>query len=344
MGTGGLIAIAGCAGDDPSNGNGGNGEDDDDFPTGPITTVNTYSEGGGTDTNLRQLQPHFERELGVNQQIDYRPGAGTRIGTNVVIEAEPDGYTLGATRSPAFEFTLAIDEAQDEETDYEFEDIQPIGSLMTEHAIIRCREDEDRFETIGELVDYAADNPGELTCGVSGPTNRNMLAMILLMDETDAEFTMVPYDGGGATETALLQEEIDIANRSVYNSADIAEQTKALAIYNEENRWPELTEVFNDCPPINEALGTDIPYGPTEGRQFDFCPPGLPDEYPDRFEYVVDAYRRAVESEEYREDLSEIGEEGKISYLDPQETKDHIEENLEVSRDWVSLMLEYVEN
>lgn len=321
--------------DDFDNGNGGDAED---FPDQPITIVNTYSEGGGTDTNLRQLQPHFDEALGVNTEIEYQAGAGTRIGTNVVAEAPPDGYTIGATRSPAFEFTLLIDE---EDTEYELDDIYPIGSLMTEHAIIRAREDEDRFEDIEELIAYADSNPGELTCGVSGPTNRNMLAMVLLMEEADVEFTMVPFDGGGATETALLQGEIDIANRSVYNSADIQDQTDALAIYAEENEWPDLT---GDAPPINEELGTDIPYGPTEGRQFDFGPGDLPDEGSEQFDYLVDAYEEAVMSDEYRSDLEEIGEEDKVSYMPPDEVRDHIEENLDDMEEYIDVMLEHVED
>ncbi|MDL5363463.1 tripartite tricarboxylate transporter substrate binding protein [Halalkalicoccus sp. NIPERK01] len=334
VGSGVGVTLAGCMG---GGGSGGGGNGAGDFPSQSITHVNTYSEGGGTDTNLRQLQPYFDEELGVNTQIEYRAGAGTRIGTNYVANAPPDGYTIGATRSPAFEFTLLIDE---EDTEYQQDDIYPIGSLMTEHAIIRARNDEDRFGTIEELVEYATANPGELTCGVSGPTNRNMLAMVLLMEETDAEFTMVPFDGGGATQTALLQGEIDIANRSVYNSADIADQTQALTIYAEENQWPDLT---NDAPPLNEALGTDIPYGPTEGRQFDFAPAGLPDENPDRFEYIVDAYESAVSSDGYRSDLEELGEEDKISYMSPDETWNHIEQNLTDMEDYVDVMLQQVE-
>lgn len=345
VGAGTGIAFAGCMGgggngDGGGSGDGGGGNGDGgggDFPSQPITIVNTYSEGGGTDTNLRQLQPHFEEALGVNTQIEYQAGAGTRIGTNYVAEADPDGYTLGATRSPAFENTLLIDE---EDTEYEADDIYPIGSLMAEHAVIRVRNDDDRFETIEDLVGYAEDNPGELTCGVSGPTNRNMLAMILLMEHTNAEFTMVPFDGGGETQTALLQGEVDIANRSVYNSADIVDQSRVLAIYAEENEWPDLTD---DAPPINEALGTDIPYGPTIGRQFDFAPAGLPDENPDRFEYIVNAYEEAVMSDGYRSDLEELNEEGKIDYLSPEETWDHIQENLNEMEEWVPVMLDYVE-
>lgn len=337
VGAGSAVTLAGCMGGDDFDDNGAP-DDDEDYPDQPITIVNTYSEGGGTDINLRQLQPHFDEALGVNTQIEYQAGAGTRIGTNVVAESPPDGYTIGASRTPAFEFTLLIDE---EDTEYELDDIYPIGSLMTEHAVIRSREDENRFENIEDLIAYADSNPGELTCGVSGPTNRNMLAMVLLMEEADVDFTMVPFDGGGATETALLQGEIDLVNRSVYNSADIEDQTTALTIYAEENEWPDLT---GDAPPINEALGTNIPLEPTEGRQFDFAPGNLPDESPDRFDYLVDAYEEAVMSDGYQSDLEEIGEEDKISYMSPDEVRDHIEANLDDMEEYIDVMLDHIED
>lgn len=336
VGTGTAVTLAGCSGGDDFD-EGGADEDPEDFPSQSIELINTYSEGGGTDINIRQLQPHFDEELGVNTQIDYQAGAGTRIGTNIVAEAPPDGYTLGLSRSPAFEMTFLIDE---EDKEYEVDDIYPIGSMMTEATVIRARGDEDRFEDIEDLIAYAESNPGELTCGVSGVTNRHMLSMALLMEATDVEFTMVPFDGGGETQTSLLQGEIDIICRSVYNSADIDDQTDVLAIYADENEWPDLT---NDAPPINEALEINIPYEPTEGRQFEFGPGDLPEQNPEQFDYLVDAYENAVMSDGFRSDLEEVGEEDKISYMSPEEMWNHIDGNLDYMEEYADIMLGYAE-
>lgn len=325
----GLSLLAGCLGDSGS----------DEFPPSSMTFVNAYSEGGGVDTNMRQIQPYFEEELETNFEIEYQDGAGTRVAANTIAQ-ESELHSIGGTLSPATPAAVAIDEAEGEDPDFTLDDIRPIGTLSQEAAIIRVRSDEDRFTTIEELVDYAADNPGDLTVGASGPTNRNVLSIIQLTEQTGAEFQIVPYDGGGPTETALLQEEIDVAARSVYNSAGVVDETLCLAVYAEENPEPSLTD---DAPPINDALGTDINYDPSNGIQFYFVSATAAEEYPDRFDQVVDAFAAAHENEEYRQDLEEINEEGKLYYNDPDETEQILESAYVAYKDFVPLFDEYVQ-
>lgn len=342
------VGIAGCTDDEeiPENGNGngdenGNGQEEvDDYPPSALNFINAYSEGGGVDTNFRQIQPYFEDHIGANFNIEYRDGAGTRIAATTVAE-DDEVLRIGGTLSPATPAAVAFDEADGTEPDYTLDDLRPLGTLSGEAAIIRVRPDDDRFQTIEELVDYASENPGELTVGASGPTNRNMLSIIQLMEETDAEFTLVPYDGGGPTQTALLQEEIDVAARSVYNSADIADETTCLAIYSEENPEPDLT---NDAPPINEALGTDINYAPTNGTQFYYVSADAAAEHPSRYEHVQEAFYEAHQDEEYRDELEDIGELGKLVWNDPDETEEIMRSAYETYQEFIPLFEEYVQN
>lgn len=347
------ITLAGCSGDGSGDGDGnGNGDEDggngngsgnggNEYPPSSLTFVNAYSEGGGVDTNFRQIQGYFEEYLETNLDIDYRAGAGTRVAANTVAE-DDELMRIGGTLSPATPATVAFDEAQeDTEPDFTLDDLKPLGTLSSEAAIIRVRDDEDRFRTVQELVDYGTENPGELTVGASAPTNRNMLSIIMLMEETDAEFTLVPFDGGGPTQTALMQGEIDVAARSVYNSASIADESHCLCIYAEENPEPELT---NDAPSVNDELGTDINYAPTKGTQFYYVSASAAEEYPDRFDHVQQAFKSAHEDEEYRADLEEIGEAGKLDWNDPDETEEILQSSYETYKEFVPLFEEYVQN
>lgn len=320
--------VAGCLG-------GGDG----DYPPSSLTFVNAYSEGGGVDTNFRQIQTYFEDQVDANFQIEYRAGAGTRIAARTVAEND-DATMIGGTLSPATPAAVAFDEAQGTEPQFTLDDIQPIGTVSIEAAIIRVREDEDRFTTIQELVDYASENPGEIRVGASAPTNRNMLSIIQLMEATDAEFTLVPFDGGGPTQTALMQEEIDVAARSVYNSADIADESRCLAVFAEENPEPDLT---NEAPPINEELGTDINYAPTSGTQFYFTSSSAADEYPDRFEHLQESLKSAHEDEEYRSELEDMGEAGKLYWADPDEAGEILQNAYETYEEFIPLFEEYVQ-
>jgi len=161
------------------------------------------------------------------------------------------------------------------------------------------------------------------------------------MEETGIDLTLVPFEGGGPTQTALLQGEIDVAARSVYNSASIADESHCLCVYAEENPEPDLT---NDAPPINEELGTDINYAPTAGTQFYYVSAAAAKEYPDRYDHVQQAFKSAHEDEEYRSDLEEIGELGKLVWNSPDETEEILQSSYETYQEFVPLFEEYVQN
>lgn len=323
----GATALAGCM---------GNGSDD--YPPSSLEFVNAYSEGGGVDTNFRQFQEYFEEYLGTNLSPQYRDGAGTRTAATTVVQ-DQEVLRIGGTLSPATPAAIAVDEVEGTEPQFTLDDLQPLGTLSGEAALIRVREDEDRFTTIQELVDYSVDN--EITVGASGPTNRNVLSIIQLMEATEADFTIVPYGGGGPTQTALLQGEIDVAARSVYNSASIANDSHCLCIYSEENPEPELT---NDAPPINDELGTDINYAPSNGTQFYYVSAAAAEAHPDRYELVQQAFEDAHGDEDYRADLEEIGEVNKLVWNSPEETDEILQSAYETYRDFAPLFDQYVQS
>ncbi len=327
----GTTALAGCLGN-------GNGNGDEEYPPSALTFVNAYSEGGGVDTNFRQIQEYFESYLDTNLSPEYRDGAGTRTAATTVVQ-DQEMLQIGGTLSPATPAAIAVDETEGTEPQFTLDDIQPLGTLSGEAAIIRVREDEDRFRTIEELVEYSADN--NVTVGASGPTNRNVLSIIQLLEETEADFTIVPYGGGGPTQTALLQGEIDVAARSVYNSASIANDSHCLCIYAEENPEPDLT---NDAPPINDELGTDINYAPSNGTQFYYVSAAAAEAYPDRYEYVQQAFEDAHGDEDYRADLAEIGEEAKLVWNSPDETDEILQSAYETYLDFAPLFDQYVQS
>lgn len=323
----GATALAGCM---------GNGSDD--YPPSSLEFINAYSEGGGVDTNFRQFQEYFEEYLGTNLSPEYRDGAGTRTAATTVVQ-DQEVLQIGGTLSPATPAAIAVDEVEGTEPQFTLDDLQPLGTLSGEAALIRVREDEDRFRTIEELVDYSVDN--EITVGSSGPTNRNTLSVIQLMEQTEADFTIVPYGGGGPTQTALLQGEIDVAARSVYNSASIANDSHCLCIYAEENAEPDLT---NDAPPINDELGTDIDYAPSNGTQFYYVSAAAAEAHPDRYELVQQAFEDAHGDEDYRADLEEIGEVNKLVWNSPEETDEILQSAYETFRDFAPLFDQYVQS
>ncbi len=75
------------------------GEAIDRYPSRPVRVVNPYAPGGVTDITARTVLPYVAQAWGQQVVVDNRPGAGTNIGTEIVVRAQPDGYTLLATTS-----------------------------------------------------------------------------------------------------------------------------------------------------------------------------------------------------------------------------------------------------
>ena len=327
--------VAGCLGDD----------DDEEFPDRTLQLVNHYSEGGGVDRNFRELQPHWEDEIGGTWSQSYQPGAGTRNGIQFMLQStDHDMHSVGMLDGVEAGSARAFDvEDPDREPVYHIDDLEFIGTLTSEITIIRIRADEDRFTTIEEFVDYAQDNPGELTMGSSGPTNRFSQAGIQLLEAIGVDMTIVPYDGGGPVETGLLQEEVDVIPRGVYNSRSIEDDSIAIAMYWEENNWAEIT---NDAPPINDALGIDLDYGPTVGANTLYTTAEAAEAYPDRYETMVDSFLAAAQSDEYLADLEGVDEFEplKLNVQGPDEARELVSEAIDTYTEFVPLFVEYVEN
>src|SRR5215813_9566548 len=66
----------------------------DDWPNKPITILMGFPAGSGVDVIARMLQPSLEKSLGQRLVIDYKPGAGGNVASEVVARAQPDGYTF----------------------------------------------------------------------------------------------------------------------------------------------------------------------------------------------------------------------------------------------------------
>ena len=337
--------LAGCiGGNDDNDGDGGLGDGDGggdggggDYPTNAITMVIPTGEGGGQDTATRQLAPYFEEEIGTSLDYDYRAGASHRIGTLSVIEGSPDteAYEVLSTNA-----TTQMANMLDEDTDYDVqEDLAMIGNQVGEAGCFMCREDDDRFDDVAEFIEYADENPGELNVAVSNPTGRNVLTLELMKRNEDVDFNIVPYEGGSEARTALIQGEPDATHTNIFTGIGISDEAKYLAVHAEENEWTNITG--EGVPTYNEIMDEEIPNGAAEVRRFWCISQTTADEYPDRYETLVDAFANAMQNEQYHEDLAEgeYDESGMIMYMDPEETREANQEMLEIYQEYPELVV-----
>src|SRR5690349_9322255 len=134
-----------------------------DYPTRPVRIVAGFAAGGGVDITARLIGQWFTERLGQSFITENRPGAGGNIGTEAVINAPADGYTLLLATVPN-----AVNDSLYPKLNFSFiRDIAPIGGIIRVPMIIMVHPNVP-YKTIPELIAYAKANPGTISMASAG--------------------------------------------------------------------------------------------------------------------------------------------------------------------------------
>jgi tripartite-type tricarboxylate transporter receptor subunit TctC len=169
------------------------------FPDRPITMVVPYAAGGSSDILARLLGERLARTLGQPIVVDNRAGAGSRLGTEIVAHAAPDGYTLlladmPHTIVPAIQKGVRYDPVQD---------FTPIGVIGTASMVFFVHPAVPAA-TIQDFVALAKAEPGRITVASGGIGSTTHLTAELFQVRTGAKLVHVPFRGAGPALTDLM--------------------------------------------------------------------------------------------------------------------------------------------
>jgi tripartite-type tricarboxylate transporter receptor subunit TctC len=175
------------------------------YPNRPIKLIVPFPAGGPPDTIARLVGNDISSRLGQTVVIDNRPGGGATIGTRVVANAEPDGYTLlyGSTTS------LSIGPALFKNLDYDpIKSFTPVAAVSLGSMVVAVNAAVPA-KTVKELVAYAKANPGKLHNG-SGVASPPHIAWGLFTLTTGTDIVFVPYRGMAQAMTDLMAGQIQM--------------------------------------------------------------------------------------------------------------------------------------
>lgn len=177
----------------------------DGYPDKPITIVVPFPPGGSTDLLARKIGEAISGPLGQPVVVENRGGAGGTVGANYVAQSDPDGYTLlmGVTGSNAISAALRDDLPYDPVTDFD-----PVSIVISSPLALVVNADSD-FQTVGDVLAYAADNPDTFTHGTPGVGTSMHMAGELFGLESGTTLVHVPYSGSAAALQDLLGGRID---------------------------------------------------------------------------------------------------------------------------------------
>ena len=137
------------------------------YPTRPVRIIAGFAAGGGVDITARLIGQWLSERLGQSFVIENRPGAGGNIGTEAVVNAPPDGYTLLLATVPN-----AVNATLYEKLNFNFiRDIAPVAGIIRVPMIILMHPSVPA-KTVPEFIAYAKANPGKVNMASAGSRKR----------------------------------------------------------------------------------------------------------------------------------------------------------------------------
>jgi tripartite-type tricarboxylate transporter receptor subunit TctC len=216
------------------------------YPTRPVRLVVFFPPGGVGDILARLMGQWLSERLGQAFVIENRPGAGGNIGTEAVVRASPDGYTLLWATSPN-----AINATFYDKLNYNFiRDIAPVAAtiqvpnVMVVNPTLPAR-------TVPEFIAYAKANPGKLNMASGGNGVPSHVAGELFKMMAGVNMVHVPYRGAAPALTDLLAGQVQVLFDAVPSSIEYirAGKLRPLAV-----TTATRSEVLPDIPTIGDFL------------------------------------------------------------------------------------------
>jgi tripartite-type tricarboxylate transporter receptor subunit TctC len=263
-----------------------------DYPTRPVRWVVTYPPGGGTDITARIVGQWLSERLGQQFIIENKPGAGNNIGTESVVNAPPDGYTLmlvnpanaiNATLYPKLSFNF-------------LRDIAPVAGIMRVPNVMEVNPSVPA-KTVAEFIAYAKANPGKINWATSGNGTSVHLSGELFKIMTGVQLTHVPYRGSAPALTDMISGTVDVMFDNMPPSLPHirAGKLRALAV---------TTNIRSDALPDVPTVAETVPGYEASAFYGMGAPKGTPPEIIDKLNKEINA---ALADPKIKARLAELG-------------------------------------
>jgi tripartite-type tricarboxylate transporter receptor subunit TctC len=217
------------------------------YPTRPVRLIVPFGPGGGTDIVARLIGQWLSERIGHTFVIENRPGAGGNLGTEAVVRAPPDGYTLAVIGAPS-----AINATLYDNLSFNFiRDIAPIA-IIVRFPNVMVVTPSVPAKTVREFIAYANISPGKLNMASpgSGSTPHVFGEMFKMM--TGVNMVHVPYRSVAAAMTDMLSGQVQVTFGTTASTIEYirAGTLRALAVTTatRSETVPELPTIAESVP------------------------------------------------------------------------------------------------
>ena len=175
------------------------------YPSRPVRVIVATAPGGGNDIVARLIGQWLSEHFGQPFVVDNRPGAGSNIGTEAVVRASADGYTLLLVSA-----SNAINATLYEKLTFNFiQDIAPVAGIMRTPLVVLVNPSVPAMTAL-EFIAYAKANLGKINMASGGNGTPSHMSGELLRMMAGVDLVHVPYRGLGPALTDLLGGQVQV--------------------------------------------------------------------------------------------------------------------------------------
>ncbi|WP_270937761.1 Bug family tripartite tricarboxylate transporter substrate binding protein [Falsiroseomonas oryzae] len=267
-----------------------------EFPSRPIRMIVPYAPGGTSDTMARLVAPPMQAALGQTVLVENRPGAGSLLGTEMVVRAPADGHTLLLADTP-LTTVASMHVAAGRPAPYDpVRDLAPVTQLGTAPAVLFASPTLPVRDVQGFFA-RARERPDSMSVASSGVGSTTHLMAELFIAQSGARMAHVPYRGGGPALQDVAAGNVQATFLAWASGAALVQggQVRALGVA-AAARLPDLPDV----PTLREQ-GLDLVASFWWGL---VGPPGLPVTVRDRLLQVA---TRAMDTPDVTARMAALG-------------------------------------
>lgn len=247
------------------------------YPNRPVRLIVGFAPGGGNDIVARVMAQWLSERLAQPFVVENRPGAGTNIAAEAVVNAPPDGYTLLLAG-----ISNASNASLYSKLHFNFiRDIAPVAGIIRT-TLVMVVNPSVPAKTVPEFIAYAKANPGKVNMASAGTGSITHLAGELFKMMAGVNLVHVPFRGSGPALTALLGGQVEVLFLPIAVSTEYIKSGKlrGLAVTSAKR-----SDALPDLPTIGEFVpGYEISTWHGVG-----APRGTPSEVIEKLNKTIDA-------------------------------------------------------
>ncbi|MGD0150261.1 MAG: tripartite tricarboxylate transporter substrate binding protein [Xanthobacteraceae bacterium] len=217
-----------------------------DYPTRPVHLIVGFAAGGPNDISARLMGQWLSERLGQPFIVENRPGAGGNVGTELVVQAPADGYTLLLVPAPA-----AINATLYDNLNFDFiRDIAPVAGILRVPEVMVVNPSVPA-NSVPEFIAYAKANPGKINMASAGNGSVPHVAGELFKSMTGLDLVKVGYRGGGPALIDLLAGQVQVMFEPTLSTLPYirAGKLRALAVTSSTR-----SAALPDVPTVGESV------------------------------------------------------------------------------------------